>query len=99
MERSPSWELETLSASQEILHLIRSMKVHYHAHKSLPLDSILNQINADHTLTSCFLKTYHIIITPRLKLYEMTGFTTCCFISLTEAYDLELLLTADLTSC
>lgn len=97
MEWSPSWE-PALSASQGILHLICSVKVHYHALKSLPLDSILNQINADHTLTPYFLKTYHNIITPRL--YEMTGFTTCCFVtSLTEAYDLELLLIADLTSC
>jgi len=67
MERSPSREPKTLSASQEILHLIWSLKVHYYAHKSLPLDSILNQINADHTLTPYFLKTYHNIITPSLN--------------------------------
>jgi hypothetical protein len=100
MEWSPSWESNNLSANQEILHLICSLKVHYYVHKSLPLDTILIPINADCTLTPYFLKTYHNIITPSLKLSEVNNFTTCCFvISLTHAYNLELLLITDLTNC
>jgi len=35
MEQSPSWKPNGHSASQEIPHLSRNPKVHYHVHKSL----------------------------------------------------------------
>jgi len=51
MEHSPSWEVNSHSASQEIPHLLWNSNVYYRFHKSLPLVPILNHLNPDHSFT------------------------------------------------
>jgi hypothetical protein len=46
---TPFWEPNSSSASQEILHLSWSLKVHYSVHMRPPLILILSQMNAVHT--------------------------------------------------
>jgi hypothetical protein len=48
MEKSPSWEANSRSASQE-------MTLHYHFNKIPPLVSILRQMNLVHTFSPYFL--------------------------------------------
>jgi hypothetical protein len=61
MEQSSSGEADSCSAGQEILHLLWYPKIHYHVHKSLPLDPILSKIKPVHILEEtlipdCLLK-------------------------------------------
>jgi hypothetical protein len=53
MERSHYWEPKSFSAGQEMPCILCNPKVHYRVHYSLPLVSILIQINPNHALQSC----------------------------------------------
>jgi len=55
MEQSPSWEVNSHSASQEILHLLWNMKVHYCVHKGPPLVPTLSQM---HPLSRSFQRIH-----------------------------------------
>jgi len=64
IQRSPLWEANRFSGSQEIPHISRNPKVHYPIHKSPPPAPILSQLDPVHTLTSHFLKSQLNIILP-----------------------------------
>jgi len=50
MEKSPFWEANRFSASQEIPRILWNPKVHYRAHKCPPPVPILSQIDPIHTI-------------------------------------------------
>ena len=56
MVQNPSWATNWFAASQEIPHISRNPKVHYHTHKRPPLVSILGQPNPVHIPTSHLLE-------------------------------------------
>jgi hypothetical protein len=60
VEQISSREADSLSASQEIPCLLLNPKVHYCAHKSLPLALILSQMNVVHILTPYFFTLCHV---------------------------------------
>jgi hypothetical protein len=62
MGRSPSWEANRHSSSQEFTHLLWNLKVNYHVHKSLPLVPILSHIYPFHTISPCFSKIRSFVI-------------------------------------
>ena len=60
-QQNPTWQTNCSSVSRECLHLLWSSKVHYHIDKSLPLFTVLSQINPVHTLLSYFFNIpFHI---------------------------------------
>jgi hypothetical protein len=65
MQHSPSWEANSHSASQEIPHLLRNLKVHYHVHKSPSLILIISKMHPVHTFPSNFPEiNSNIIFSP-----------------------------------
>jgi hypothetical protein len=54
MKQRPSWETNSCSASQEILHSLWNTKVHYRIYKIQLLIPTLTQMNTVHTLTHSF---------------------------------------------
>jgi hypothetical protein len=63
MEQSPSWEANSLSHSQEILHLLGNLDVHYPVHNNLPLFPSQIQINLVHTLQTYYFRiNFNIIL-------------------------------------
>jgi hypothetical protein len=67
MEKSAE-EADSHSSSQEIFHLLWKKKIHYHVHKSLPLNPILSQLN-----TACSLLVSIIMSSTCLCLGRVTG--------------------------
>ena len=63
MEKSPSWEANRFSASQEIPRILWNPNVHHSIHKC-PLPVPINELDPVHTLTSHFLKIHFNIIFP-----------------------------------
>jgi len=57
MVQSPSSEANWFAASQEVPHISRNPKVHYHTHKHPPPVSILGWPNPVHIPTSHLLET------------------------------------------
>ena len=80
MEESPSWEANWSSGCQEIPHILRSSKVHYHIHKCPPPVPILSHNNPIHALTPHFLNIHLNIILPSMpgssKWFFPSGFST-----------------------
>jgi hypothetical protein len=54
MEPSPTWEANSYAAMQEFPKNLWNLKVHCSVHKSLPLVTIMHQINPVYTTQSCF---------------------------------------------
>ena len=62
MKKSPSWEANWFSASQEISHILWKPKFYYRIHKCPPSVPILSHIDPIHVLTFPFLKIHINII-------------------------------------
>jgi len=66
MDQSLSWKGNSHSAGQEIFHLLWKLTVHYHVHKSLPLDLILSQLNSVRIITPSFFKDHFNATLPSM---------------------------------
>ena len=59
MQQSPSWEVNSFSASQEIPRILWNPNVHYRIQNSPPPDPILRQINPGRVRTVWFPAPQH----------------------------------------
>jgi hypothetical protein len=62
VEQCPSWEANIHSASQEISHILWTLKIQYHVHKSLQLVSSLSHMNPILTLTPYYTKRSILVL-------------------------------------
>jgi hypothetical protein len=70
---SPSWEADSASDSQEICHILRNLKVHYHVNNSHLLVCMPTQINRVHARPSCFFKAhFNIILWSKSMSYKLS---------------------------
>jgi hypothetical protein len=65
MELSPPLEAASLSVTEEFQNISWNGKIHYRVHRSLPLVSVLCQINSVHTahpisLRSILILSFHL---------------------------------------
>jgi hypothetical protein len=74
MEQIPSWEANSLSASQEIPRLLRNPNVHCRVHNSTPLVPILTQMNPVRTFTLYFPKIHSDIIPIYARVFQVVTF-------------------------
>jgi hypothetical protein len=64
MDKSPTWEADSHSASQEIPRLLWNPKVHYRVHKSQQLVPVLCEMHPVHNFSPYVLQIYSNIILP-----------------------------------
>jgi hypothetical protein len=75
INKIPSWETNSCSASQEIPRLLWNLKVHYRVHKNPSLVPILSQMNPVHNLIFIYFKIhFHIVVSfvPRSSKRSLT---------------------------
>jgi len=72
MKQRPSWEANSSSASQTILHILWNPNVHYRIYKSPPPVPILSQINPVHASHSTSWRSI-LILSPHLRLGLTSG--------------------------
>jgi hypothetical protein len=64
MEIGISCEVTSCAAIEELPSILRSQKIRYRVHKSLPTFPILRQINSAHTIPFYLCKIHFNIISP-----------------------------------
>jgi hypothetical protein len=79
MEHSSPWEANSHSSSQEITRLLLNPKVHYHDNKSLPLVSVLSQIDPFLTFPFILMSSWHVRLgIPSDLLFQISEHNFIC---------------------
>ena len=68
------WEANSSSASQECPNIFWNPEVHYHFYNNRPLDFVLSQMNAVHTLPLYLYLRSTLILSSYLLVYLPRGF-------------------------
>ena len=68
-----SWEINSSSASQEILHVLWESKVHFRVHKTRPTIPVLSQMNPVRVLPSYFFKIRSDVV-PTAPDFQVVSF-------------------------
>jgi hypothetical protein len=69
--QKPFWEAGSGWDSQQISGLLRNIKVYYRAHKTLPLDHVLSQMNPIHILTYYMLESKVSQVVSSLQAFRL----------------------------
>jgi hypothetical protein len=84
MKQIPSWEDNSHTACQEILHFSWNLTAQYHVHKSLSLALILSHSDPVHNFIFCFLKSHFNTIFPFYLCCPIVRFFIWSFVSISE---------------
>jgi hypothetical protein len=79
MEPNPCWEANSSSATQKIISILRNPKFSYRFHESLPLVSILSQMNLGISCAALWNIFFPILCSTIfvLPLFSRLGFSHC----------------------